>query len=84
MTKTKPDIKKEIRNQSAHSSAVARYNAKNYKTFSVNLKQDEYETLLCVLATTKQSKSGFVRAALDYANENDQFMEYLRKLYETK
>lgn len=84
MTKNKPNIEEEIRNQSAHSSAVARYNAKNYKTFSVNLKQDEYEALLCVLATTKQSKSGFVRAALDYANKNDQFMEYLRKLYETK
>ena len=95
MTKTKTGVEaglvfvteytlKEARNQSAHSSAVARYNAKNYKTFSVNLKKDEYDNLLTILATTNQSKSGFVRAALDYASENEQFLEYLRHIYETK
>ena len=72
-------VETTARNQAAHTSAVARYNAKNYKTFSVNLKKDEYDDLLSVLGQTNQSKSSFVRAAVSYANENEQFLEYLKK-----
>lgn len=68
----------------AQKKADKKYHDKTYQTFSVNLKKSEYEILLSVLADTKQSKSGFVRAALDYADENEQFLEYLRHVYETK
>lgn len=73
----------EVRNLNSHSAAVAKYNANNYKTFSVNLKKDEYEILAYVLGCTNQSKSGFMRAALKYADENAEFMEYLKHVDET-
>ena len=43
-----------------HAAAVARYNAKNYKTFSVNLKKEEYEALAQISSRCGIGKSRFL------------------------
>lgn len=71
---------KKLRNLIAHRNAVSKYNKANYKTFSVNLKNNEYETLECLLSKTNQSKSRLVKATLKYADENPEFIEFLKSV----
>lgn len=64
----------------AQKKADKKYHEKTYKTFSVNLKKDEYELFSELLSNTKQSKSGFIRASMSYAVENEDFRQYLESL----
>ena len=61
----------------AQKKADKKYHDKTYKTFSINLRKEEYELLTKLLSNTKQSKSGFVRASMSYATKNEDFCQYL-------
>ena len=53
-----------------HSAAVAKYNAKNYNTFSVNLKHNEYEKLILVSGRCGTAKSRILIELLNRLSEN--------------
>lgn len=57
--------------KSAHSAAVARYNAKNYKTFSVNMKPNEYEKLMQISARCGAGKSRILIELLNNISEDE-------------
>ncbi len=54
----------------AHTRASAKYNAKTYKTFTVNAKIAEYEQITAVASSIGMSKAGFLLAAAKYCIEN--------------
>ena len=54
-----------------HSAAVARYNAKNYNTFSVNLKHEEYEKLMLIAARCGAGKSRILIELLNRLPEDE-------------
>lgn len=64
----------------AQKKADKKYHDKTYKTFSINLRKDEYEAFNQLLADAGQSKSGFIRASVSYAVENEEFCQYLKSL----
>ena len=66
----------------AHAAAVARYNAKKYKTFSVNLKKEEYDELTLISGRCGIGKSRFL---IDlFNNLTDEQKEELVKRYGEK
>lgn len=54
-----------------HSAAVAKYNAKNYNTFSVNLKHNEYEKLILVSGRCGTAKSRILIELLNRLSEDE-------------
>ena len=62
---------KDKSKKSAHSAAVARYNAKNYKTFSVNMRLNEYEKLMQVSARCGTGKSRILIELLNNISEDE-------------
>ena len=58
-------------NKSAHAIAVAKYNAKNYKTFSVNMKHDDYQKLIVLSGLCKTSKSGLIIKLIQNLSDNE-------------
>lgn len=57
--------------QNAHSKAVAKYNKENYKTFSVNMKQEEYDRLCFVSGSCGVGKSRFLIDIFNNLNDED-------------
>lgn len=62
---------KEKKSSDSHIKAVAKYNAKNYKTFSVNMKPEDYEKLLLVSENAGTGKSRLLIECFKYINENN-------------
>ena len=59
------------RNSKAHARAVAKYNKENYKTFSVNMKQDEYDKLCLISGSCGIGKSRFLIDMVNRLDEDD-------------
>lgn len=55
----------------AHTRASAKYNAKTYKTFTVNAKIADYEQITAVSSAAGMSKAGFLIAAAKYCIDNN-------------
>lgn len=66
----KPDSQ-ETEYKNPHSAAVARYNAKNYNTFSVNLKHKEYEKLMLISGRCGTGKSRILIELLNRLPEDE-------------
>ena len=59
------------RNNVAHSRAVAKYNKENYKTFSVNMRQDEYDKLCLISGSCGIGKSRLLIDMVNRLNDDD-------------
>ncbi len=55
----------------AHTRASAKYNAKTYKTFTVNARIADYEQITTVSNSCGMSKAGFLIAAAKYCIDNN-------------
>lgn len=66
-----------------HSKAVAKYNEKTYKTFSVNPKFDEYERLELLSASCKVGKSNILISLLNQLSD-EQIAELVKRENEKK
>ena len=73
------EIKETEKKGNAHARASAKYNKANYKTFSVNMKKEEYEKL-CLLAG--DCRIGKSRILIDLFNKlSDEEIEKLKTQY---
>lgn len=59
------------KSSSARSRASAKYNAKTYKTFSVNAKFDEYEMITDYCARNGISKNALLLGSVKYIISNN-------------
>ena len=60
-----------LKGSTAHSRAVAKYNKENYKTFSVNMRQDEYEKLCLISGSCGIGKSRLLIDMVNRLNDDD-------------
>lgn len=61
----------EKKNSKAQIKAVSKYNAKTYKTFTINAKIPDYELIQAYCDGREVSKAKFLLAAAKYCIEHD-------------
>jgi hypothetical protein len=82
--KDNPELSKEARNRMSHVQSVANYNKKTYNSFSVHLRDKEYEKIQEIIsANPKLGKSSIVKILLEQLS-SEEIMEIVNKSEENK